>query len=275
MTNYKQVWKDVLFVGCIFCVLMTGVCLIFSPWLKDAVMKTKTSQLNMEHFSAQEINNHTKNRKFENDVTKIETPSATSVLANINKVDQTNVIGEITIADVHLRLPILKGTNTHNLLVGATTLKETQVMGEGNYILAGHHMKDEGMLFGPLLQVQTGTLIKLTDKQNLYTYQVVEKKKIKERETDILKESSSPILTLFTCDVAEATDKRFVVKAKLVHTESVEGDSKYVEQYKQQVRMEKSKEKRHITFLMVSIVCSCLLLVFLIFLLCNRNRVKK
>ncbi|EJR28596.1 hypothetical protein IIE_05275 [Bacillus cereus VD045] len=64
MKNYKQVWKGFLFVSCIFGALMTGVCLIFSPWFKDTVMKTKTSQLNIEHFSVQEIKNYTKNGKF-------------------------------------------------------------------------------------------------------------------------------------------------------------------------------------------------------------------
>ncbi|WP_229193701.1 class A sortase [Bacillus cereus] len=237
-------------------------------------MKKRGSQLNIEHFSVQEVQSHVSNGNFTNDISNIETPSITSVLTHINKVNETNVIGEIAIADVHLRLPILKGTNTQNLLVGTTTFTSTQIMGQKNYVLAGHHMRDEEMLFGPLLHVQKGTLIQLTDKQNLYTYQIVEKKTIHESETDILQDSHSPILTLFTCDVAGATDKRFVVQAALLRTESLKDESKYVKHYKQQIRTETSKDEKYVTFLTASAGLCGLVLLFVRFLSHERRKSK-
>ncbi|GAY74866.1 sortase A [Sporolactobacillus inulinus] len=42
-----------------------------------------------------------------------------------------------------IALPILKGTTSSNLLVGAATMRSDQKMGSGNYALAGHHMRRE------------------------------------------------------------------------------------------------------------------------------------
>ncbi|MEV2910435.1 class A sortase [Paenibacillus larvae] len=274
--KYKQRCRDTLFVIFIFLLLTTGVVLIFSPWLQEAVIKTIISPYRIAHFSVEEIQNNRMNGKFENDLSHIETPSLATVLTNMNKVNKADVVGEIAIGDVGIILPILKGTNTQNLLVGATTLKEGQIMGEGNYVLAGHHMRDETLLFGPLQQVQKGTFIQLTNKQNLYTYEVVEKKIVHESETDILQETSSPKLTLITCDVGgRKTNKRLVVIAQLVNTGLMDGDSKYVKQYNQQVNsMEKEKDDLQFWVGIIVLCCICLIMIAIL-LLYYKNKTKK
>ena len=54
-------------------------------------------------------------------------------------LDKKQVIGRISIPSVSLELPVLKSSTEKNLLSGAATVKENQVMGKG-YALAGHNM---------------------------------------------------------------------------------------------------------------------------------------
>ncbi|PFJ14998.1 class A sortase [Bacillus cereus] len=274
MSTIKQKIIDTLFVSCIVCLLTIGLFLILSPWLKEIVIKNSISSYQIQHFTMEEIEKNATNTNFENELSTIETPSLTTVMKNINKVNRTNVIGEIAIPDVHLLLPILKGTNTPNLLVGATTLKENQKMEEGNYVLAGHHMREETMLFGPLLYVQKGTVIQLTDKQNLYTYQVVEKKIVHESETDILNDTPYPFLTLFTCDISGPTNKRLVVTAELINTTSMNEENKHVKKYQKLVNIEKGKDIMDFTFLVWIIAFCCILLFIVLIVLYFRKWIK-
>lgn len=51
------------------------------------------------------------------------------------------VVGGIAIPDLAINLPIFKGVTNDNLLYGAGTMKDNQVMGgENNYTLASHHV---------------------------------------------------------------------------------------------------------------------------------------
>lgn len=54
------------------------------------------------------------------------------------------------------------------------TMKSNQVMEEGNYTLAGHHMKDPDLLFSPLYRVEVGEAVYLTGLSDIYKYQIVE-----------------------------------------------------------------------------------------------------
>ncbi len=72
------------------------------------------------------------------------------------KAKQTAAIGKISIPELNIELPIFKGLNTQNLTIGAGTMKASQKMGQGNYTLAGHHMKDPNVLFSPLSRAKKG-----------------------------------------------------------------------------------------------------------------------
>ncbi len=54
---------------------------------------------------------------------------------------QLPVIGGIAIPELGINLPIFKGLGNTELIYGAGTMKEEQVMGgENNYSLASHHI---------------------------------------------------------------------------------------------------------------------------------------
>lgn len=216
-----------------FCFIFLGLFLIFSPWIKEALIKQEMARYSLENFTATEIQSN--REKFESGEEEIEftdTDFAT-VLRDISKVTRESVVGAIVIKELNVVLPILEGTNVQNLLVGATTMNTGQLMGSGNYVLAGHHMRNNSLLFGPLLSIETGTWIQLTDKESIYTYEVVDVKLVHETDISVLEETEDPIVTLITCDVSGAnTDNRFIVIGKLIDSSSVAEDNAYVTQYR-------------------------------------------
>ncbi|EUJ33140.1 sortase family protein [Listeria floridensis FSL S10-1187] len=70
--------------------------------------------------------------------------------------------GVIEIPSLNLQLPIFLGTTDQNLKVGATTFREDQELGEGNYVLLGHNMGVAGILFSDLNQLELNDEIQVT-----------------------------------------------------------------------------------------------------------------
>ena len=68
---------------------------------------------------------------------------------------------------------------------------------EGNYCLAGHHMEDNSILFGPLANIGVGAKVYLTDGKNVYTYKVTLKKVVNEDQVQWLNDvPGQKLLTL-------------------------------------------------------------------------------
>ncbi|MFE5473809.1 class A sortase [Bacillus safensis] len=134
-----------------------------------------------------------------------------------------DVLGMVAIPSVGIDLAILKGSTKDNLYKGATTLKDNQLMGKGNYTLAGHHMKDETLFFGKLHEMKVSDKILLTDKKNIYVYVMTKRKNIHETEVDILNDGKGSEVTLITCDKPTSTEYRTVVIGEL------ESECKYSE----------------------------------------------
>ncbi|MED5094559.1 class A sortase [Bacillus safensis] len=126
-----------------------------------------------------------------------------------------DVLGMVAIPSVGIDLAILKGSTKDNLYKGATTLKDNQLMGKGNYTLAGHHMKDETLFFGKLHEMKVSDKILLTDKKNIYVYVMTKRKNIHETEVDILNDGKGSEVTLITCDKPTSTEYRTVVIGEL------------------------------------------------------------
>lgn len=136
-------------------------------------------------------------------------------------IDQINVIGGISIPSVGLNLPIGKGTSEYTLALTAGTMKEDQIMGEGNYTLAGHHMNRSDLLFSPLYEVEIGAVVYLTDLNMIYEYKVTEQRTIQATEVSVLDDiPNETALTLITCDDDGVT--RLLTIAKFSKTIPIE-----------------------------------------------------
>ena len=141
------------------------------------------------------------------------------------------VIGGIAIPDLSINLPIFKGVTNDNLLYGAGTMKDNQVMGgENNYALASHHVfgltGSSQMLFSPLEKAKVGMTIYLTDKSMIYTYKITEIESVSPEQTEVLADVvGESTLTLVTCEDKEAT-KRLIVKASLTDSRAYQKATK-------------------------------------------------
>ena len=195
--------------------VISGILFVLSPFIKESIIINLSKNKSFELTAEQAEQNNAQTASF--DFAAIQPPSfMETVKAGLDRESKA-VIGRITISSVNIKLPILKGTTNQNLLYGATTMRPDQKMGEGNYPLAGHHMKRENLLFGPLIHIKKGDTVKITDFKKDYIYTVTSKQFISETDTDVIQETKEKEITLMTCDKAVRTEGRLAVKGKLIH----------------------------------------------------------
>lgn len=125
--------------------------------------------------------------------------------------------GQILVPQSGIHLPIGLGVSNTTLALAAGTMRPDQQMGRGNYPLAGHHMTDPKILFGPLyFKTRIGQSVYLTDMKSVYQYQVYQRVFIAADRVDVINQTKQPIVTLITCD---ATGKgRLMIRGRLVKT---------------------------------------------------------
>lgn len=165
--------------------------------------------------SAQEIEqNQSAEATF--DFASVESIDLALVLQNQNRSINLPVLGYIAVPTVNLNLPIYKGVGNTALLYGAGTMKETQVMGEGNYALAGHHYPaSKTVLFSPLMNLKEGDPIYVTDLQYVYEYKTKSIEIVDPTAVYVIDDRPGETeITLITCN--DDTTKRYVFKGDLV-----------------------------------------------------------
>lgn len=128
--------------------------------------------------------------------------------------------GSINMPSIGTKLPIVEGTSNQHLLSGATTFRPGQSITHGNYVLLGHNVGYQGMLFSSVPQLKKGDKITVNSYANgkmmQQKYKVTEKKTIKSSHGQVLDDSDERKLTLITCDVPRQTPNRVIVTAKPV-----------------------------------------------------------
>ncbi|MCY7750462.1 class A sortase [Bacillus inaquosorum] len=197
--------------------ILFGLLLICSPFLKGGIIVYLSKSQNESALTVEQLKkNNEKEAAFEFD--SIQPPDLMEAIKAGFDHDQKAIIGRITIKSVDLELPILKGTTNENLLIGAATMRPDQKMGEGNYPLAGHHLKQKSLLFGPLLNIKKGAKIVITDFKKDYIYSVTSTEAISEIHADVIQNTKEKEITLITCDKAVETKGRLAVKGKLIDT---------------------------------------------------------
>jgi len=157
------------------------------------------------------------NFNFEN----VQEISPTSTFLSANNIDKSLLLGQLVIPSVNMNLPIFKGTTNDNLLAGATTMKESDKMGQGNFTLAGHYNKDKSILFGSLMDVKVGDIIRVTDKVNIYEYKVYDTVTIDDKALYMIDDEralihGNNIISLMTCYYSSNTGKRYFVLGDFV-----------------------------------------------------------
>ncbi|WP_100486721.1 class A sortase [Sporolactobacillus pectinivorans] len=211
-------WKKSIMIV----LILSGLILIVSPFLKEYIIGFLSYRYNSEKITVNQIDQNNR-RKASFDFSTIQPPSFYETLTAGTSVDPKAIVGRIRVDSVGIRLPILKGTTSANLLVGATTMRADQQMGQGNYPLAGHHMREQNLLFGPLMKVKIGADVEITNLKYDYIYQVVSRKIVPETDGSVIAQTSDKQITLVTCDKPTRTPNRLIVTGKLVRVVNHQG----------------------------------------------------
>lgn len=208
--------------------IVIGLLLVLSKLISHYVIGLRSNDYQVSKISKATI---AKNKTVEAtyDFSSVQSVSVKSLLTS----DGTDlpVIGGVAIPDLSINLPIFKGVANDNLLYGAGTMKDNQVMGgENNYALASHHVfgltGSSRMLFSPLEKAKIGMTIYLTDKSMIYTYKITEIISVSPEQTDVLNDViGESTVTLVTCEDEQAT-KRLIVKAKLTDSRTYQKATK-------------------------------------------------
>lgn len=149
------------------------------------------------------------------DYSAIENIDNSFTMPDINPYKMENAIGVITIPSVNLEQPILYGTTNENLLMGATTMKPHQKMGEGNYALAGHNHNTRPVLFQPIRDAKIGADIYITDKKKVYHYKMIKREIVEPERVDVIKDvKGKKLITLVSCYAKDGSN-RIIVTGEL------------------------------------------------------------
>lgn len=216
--------------------IIIGLTLMASPFINDLLIKNKISSTSnlVKEITAQQIeeNIQSSQEPAEEDLDEevlfnYDAIEDVQIATTINEVIRfkneeinKNIIGQIIVEDLNIDLPILKGVSNSNLLIGAGTMKPGLKMGQGNYSLAGHYMKN-GLLFGNLLDIEKGTIVKITNKSVVYEYEIYDTQIVPDTSFYMLGEDRAikrgkPIISLMTCYYTSKNGKRFFALGELV-----------------------------------------------------------
>lgn len=202
--------------------IMVGIILILTPTIKNQIIKhnIKNKSEIVETITHEEIiQNIETDAEFDYEAIE-DVDIASTIIGSIN-FDNKSMIGQLIIPDLDINLPILKGITNANLLAGATTMVPEQKMGEGNYPLAGHKMKQKNLLFGSLMDIEVGTIVYITDKKTIYEYRIYDTVVVPDTAMEMLDnnradERGKPIISLMTCYYSSKTGKRFFALGELI-----------------------------------------------------------
>ena len=234
-------WLRNLAVGLL---MLISLALIFNTSIRNMMIAWNSNKYQVTKVSKEEIaSNKEVDTTF--DFAQVESISTEAVMKAQWEAQQLPVIGGSAIPDLKINLPIFKGLSNVALMYGAGTMKETQEMGKGNYSLASHHIF--GMagasetLFSPLENAKEGMKIYLTDKENVYVYNVKSVQSVTPDSVYVIDDiEGQNEITLVTCEDLAAT-MRTIVKGDLeevIPYDQADGETlKYFEQTYNQVQL--------------------------------------
>ena len=208
-----------------------GGLLLFRNSLLPFLISRGNQPYTISHQTSKQMKQNQK-KKASFNFGQVQSVSFTALLeAQMEKQDYP-VIGDISIPELQINLPIFKGVDSRALLFGAGTLKENEEMGQGNYALASHHIVGQGgetMLFSPLVHAQMSQAIFITDKTQVWEYRVSRVTVVSSNDTHDMNDiPHEQLITLVTCEDLAATH-RIIVQGQLVRVFPF--DEKIAQQY--------------------------------------------
>lgn len=185
--------------------VLVGVIFVSVPKISEYMLMKNSQDIDISQLSDKDLEKNANKNKNNYDASKINPIDINGVILNREKADLSKVVGQLVIPSINKNIAIFDGLENNSLMYGACTMKPGQQMGQGNYAVAGHYCKNDKVLFGGLMKIKDGDIIKLTNKKNIYEYKVVKTMKVKEDRTDLIGDGllgqydGRAIVSLMTC----------------------------------------------------------------------------
>lgn len=216
----KKGGKLQVYLGVLLIIIAVGL-LAMDP-IKNWMIERGTSQNTIGNLTREDIESN-----MNADVTynwdDIETLDAFTVISDNVNPNHLPTIGGMAIPNVELNLPIYKGVSNEGMYLGAGTLYPDQEMGVSNYPIASHHSINDDLLFAPLMRVEHGDLIYLTDLSTVYVYEIDTITQVAPTAMEVVAPTEASIVTLITCDYS--LNERVIVQGSLVESVDIDDAS--------------------------------------------------
>ncbi|KRL20282.1 class A sortase [Lentilactobacillus kisonensis] len=210
-----------IILNSIFVVLiLVALVMIFNRPIKNEMIKSYQPKITKQMVERTQTRQKNQTKRHANNVSynfkKVKSLDFETALRARMNTHRLEVVGEILVPKSSIQLPIGLGVANSTLALATGTMRADQKMGTGNYPLAGHHMVNRHVLFGPLyFKTKVGDNIYLTDMKRVYHYRVYQRTFIAATRVDVVKQTKRPIVTLITCDATGAG--RLMIRGKLVN----------------------------------------------------------
>lgn len=203
--------------------IISGIALAILPSFSNQTLKNNSETVikELDEISHETLKDNQDN-EGEFNFSAITSISPTTTLINSPNYNKNQIIGQLVMPELDINLTIFNTLNDGNLLAGVTTMKTQQVMGQGNYAIAGHYTSSKGVLFSELVNAKVGQTIRLTDKETIFVYEVVDVQKVNNTDIHMIYDQRAEsygghIISLMSCYYYD-TDYRWFVTGTLVET---------------------------------------------------------
>ncbi|MFV8291893.1 class A sortase [Aerococcus viridans] len=211
------------FLGLIL--LGIGIVIMFNQAWPVVQVYLNQQDVAVANYTAEELQENASdqsNGQFDfNEVRNVSAAEVNQVRSDIESGEaDLDILGAVAIPDANLNTAVIKGLSDAAMVSGAGTMFPDQVMGQGNYTLASHHIGygTDILLNNISDSVTVGDKIYLTDLTNVYVYETFFVEAVNPDQVQYISQevTGDPIITLMTC-TADLT-QRWIVQGNLTET---------------------------------------------------------
>lgn len=205
--------------------LVIGIVIMINQAWPVVQVYLNQQDVAVANYTAEELQENASdqsNGQFDfNEVRNVSATEVNQVRADIESGEaDLDVLGAVAIPDANLNTAVIKGMSDVAMVSGAGTMFPDQVMGQGNYTLASHHIGygTDILLNNISDSVTVGDKIYLTDLTNVYVYETFFVEAVNPDQVQYISQEmmGDPIVTLMTC-TADLT-QRWIVQGNLTET---------------------------------------------------------
>ena len=211
------------FLGLIL--LVIGIVIMINQAWPMVQVYLNQQDVAVANYTAEELQENASdqsNGQFDfNEVRNVSATEVNQVRTDIESGEaDLDVLGAVAIPDANLNTAVIIGMSDVAMVSGAGTMFPDQVMGQGNYTLASHHIGygTDILLNNISDSVTVGDKIYLTDLTNVYVYETFFVEAVNPDQVQYISQevTGNPIITLMTC-TADLT-QRWIVQGNLTET---------------------------------------------------------